>query len=104
MAMKYEIGFRRYLSAVLSESVISKKQLRGARRVKSLNKVLEPYEEKLSKDTIKKLISVSSILMGIDSIIVCKDICKLSNNETENTLKWAIEMILKGIEQENQSI
>jgi DNA-binding transcriptional regulator YbjK len=103
-AMKNEIGFRRYLSAVLSESVVSKKQLRGARRMKSLNKVLEPYKEKFSKDTIKKLISVSSVLMGIDSIIVCKDICKLNNNETENTLKWAIEMILKGIEQENHSI
>ena len=103
-AMKNEIGFRRYLSAVLSESIVSKKQLRGARRMKSLNKVLEPYKEKFSKDTIKKLISVSSVLMGIDSIIVCKDICKLNNNETENTLKWAIEMILKGIEQENHSI
>lgn len=103
-ALKNETGFRRYLSAVLSESVVSKKQLRGARRMQSLNKALESYRDKYSKDTFKKLISISSVLMGIDSIIVCKDVCNLKNNEAEKTLKWAIEMILKGIEYENQSI
>ena len=102
-ALKNEIGFRRYLSSVLSESVVSKKQLRGARRVKSLNKALEPYKQSFSQDTFKNLINVASVLMGIDSILVCKDVCKLNNGATENTLKWAIEMILRGIEQENQS-
>lgn len=101
-ALKNEIGFRRYLSSVLSESVVSKKQLRGARRMKSLNIALEPYKETYSKDTFKKIISIGSVLMGIDSILVCKDVCKLSNKEAEDTLKWAIGMILKGIENENQ--
>jgi DNA-binding transcriptional regulator YbjK len=101
-ALKNEIGFRRYLSSVLSESIVSKKQLRGARRKKSLNKALEPYKEMYSKDTFKKLINIASVLMGIDAILVCKDVCKLDNKEAENTLKWAMEMILKGIGEENQ--
>jgi AcrR family transcriptional regulator len=101
-ALKNEIGFRRYLSSVLSESVVSKKQLRGARRMKSLNKALDPYKERYSKDTFKKIINIASVLMGIDSILVCKDVCELNNKEAENTLKWAIEMILKGVEVENQ--
>lgn len=104
LAQKNEIVFRRYLSAVLAESIVSKKQLRGARRMKSLNKALEQFKGTLSNDIFKKLISISSVLMGIDSLVICKDVCNLNNEDTEDTLKWAIEMILKGIEQENQSI
>lgn len=97
LALNNEILFRRYLSAVLSESITSKAQLRGARRVSSLEKALEPFKEKIPTDTYKKLISISSVLMGIDSIIVCKDVCNLDNKETENTLRWALEIILKNI-------
>jgi AcrR family transcriptional regulator len=96
-AQNNEILFRRYLSAVLSESVVSQKQLRGARRMESLQKALAPFQESLGKDTFKKLISVSSVLIGIDSLIVCKDVCKLTNEEADHTLKWALDMILKGI-------
>ena len=102
LAQKNEVGFRRYISAVLKESIVSKKQLRGARRVESLSKALEPFKENLDKDTYKNLISISSVLMGIDPLITCKDVCKLDNEETNTTLEWAIEMILKGISQENQ--
>lgn len=99
-AQKNEVGFRRYLSAVLTESIVSKKQLRGARRVESLNKALEPFKVNLDNDTFKKLISTSSVLMGIDPLITCKDVCKLNNEETNETLEWAIEMLVKGILQE----
>jgi len=102
LAQKNEIVFRRYLSAVLTESIVSKKQLRGARRMESLNKALEPYKDTLSEDTFKKLVDVSSVLMGIDSLIICKDVCKLDNVETNNTLKWALDMILKGISLEEK--
>jgi len=97
LAQKNETVFRRYLGAVLSESIVSKEQLRGARRVESLNTALEPFKETLPKDTYKKLITISSVLMGIDSLVICKDVCNLNNKETEDTLKWALEMILKGL-------
>jgi AcrR family transcriptional regulator len=74
LAQKNEIGFRRYLSAVLSESIVSKEKLRGARRMKSLNKALGPYKGKFSKANYERLISISSVLMGIDALIICKDV------------------------------
>jgi AcrR family transcriptional regulator len=101
LAQKHEIVFRRYLSAVLSASITSTKKLRGARRVKSLKNVLEPYKNDMNSGTFKKLITVSSILMGIDSLIICKDICDLNNEETNETLEWALKMILKGISSGN---
>jgi AcrR family transcriptional regulator len=97
LAQKNEVVFRRYLSAVLTESIVSKKPLRGARRMDTLQKALRPYRTELDNDTFTKLVTVSSLLMGIDSLIICKDVCKLDNEETELTLKWAVEMILKGI-------
>ena len=39
-AQQNEITFRRYLSAVLSESISTKEKLRGSRRVKTMNKFL----------------------------------------------------------------
>jgi AcrR family transcriptional regulator len=101
LAQKHEIVFRRYLSAVLSASITSTKKLRGARRVKSLKNVLEPYKNDMNSGTFKKIITVASILMGIDSLIICKDICDLNNEETNETLEWALKMILKGISSGN---
>lgn len=97
LAQNNEIVFRRYLSAVLSESIRSKEPLRGARRVKSLTDALKPFKKQLGDDVFNKLICTSSVLMGIDSLVTCKDVCKLNNEETDNTLKWALEMIIKGI-------
>ena len=101
LSQKNEVGFRRYLSAVLTESIVSKKQLRGARRVESLHKALEPFKGNFDTDTYRKLISISSVLMGIDPLITCKDVCKLTDEETSSTLEWAIEMLVKGMALDN---
>jgi AcrR family transcriptional regulator len=101
-AQRNEPLFRRYLSVVLAESVVPGKKLRGARRVVSLEKALAPFQDTLPKDTFRKLVTSASLLMGIDSLIVCKDICGLTNQEMEETLRWALEMILKGISQEKR--
>ncbi|MGH1436901.1 MAG: TetR/AcrR family transcriptional regulator [Lewinella sp.] len=104
LAQENETIFRRYLSAVLSESIVSDEPLRGARRMESLKMALEPYKETLNKETFKKLIASASVLMGIDSIVICKDVCKLNKEESNDTLKWALSMILKGVSMENQDI
>jgi len=97
LAQENETAFRRYLSAMLSESIVTGEPTRGARRVKSLTKALEPFKEQLTPEAFQKLIHTASILSGIDSLIICKDVCHLNNEESEETLQWALEMILKGI-------
>jgi len=97
LAQDHELIFRRYLSAVLNESVVSKKKIRGARRVEAMKLILDSYKNEMSKKDLKNLKNIAPILMGIDSLIVAKDVCGLTNNETNDTLKWGIEMILKGI-------
>jgi AcrR family transcriptional regulator len=94
-AQENETVFRRYLSAVLVESFSSKEKLRGARRLKSLDKALQSFEKDLDKDDLEKLKNSASVLMGIAALVVCKDDCALDNKEANETLAWALEMILK---------
>lgn len=97
MAQEHELIFRRYLSATLLESFGSKKKIRGARRVEAMILALEPYKTQMSKKDLMNLKNISTVLMGIEAIIVSKDVCGLKNKETNDTLKWAFEMILKGM-------
>jgi AcrR family transcriptional regulator len=97
LAQDHELIFRRYLSAVLKESIVSKKKIRGARRIDAMNLILESSKNKIPKKELKNLRNLATILMGIDAQIVAKDVCSLTNKEANQTLKWGIEMILKGI-------
>ena len=98
-----EIMFRRYMSAFLAASITSKKSLRGARRVKALHLALTRFKNQMDAKVYNRLIYVSSVLMGIDAQIVCKDVCKLNNQESNAVLQWGVEMILKGISASHSS-
>jgi len=98
MAQDHELIFRRYLSATLIESLGSNKKIRGARRIEATSLALESSQKKLSKKEIDHLKNTATILMGIESVIVAKDVCRLSDKKTNETLNWALEMILKGMQ------
>ena len=97
-AQKHEIGFKRYLSAAIAESVATRKSVRGARRVESLQKSLEPLRENLTRQQFDNLVTIASVLMGIDAMIVTKDVCGLNNDQSSEVLKWGLEMILQGMQ------
>lgn len=97
ISQEHELVFRRYLSVTLKESIISKKKLRGARRVEALKLALKPFENLLSKKDHRRLIHISTLLMGIDALLVCKDVCELNNDEANELLEWALDLILDGI-------
>lgn len=98
MAQDHELIFRRYLSATLLESLGSDKKIRGARRVEAMSLALAESNKTLSKENLERLKNVGTILMGIESLIVAKDVCGLSDKQTKETLNWALEMILKGLD------
>jgi len=100
MAQDHELIFRRYLSATLIESIESSKKIRGARRVETMHLVLESLETEMSNKNQEYLKNVSTVLMGIEALIVTKDVCGLSNQESMDNLNWAIEMILKGLDKD----
>ena len=92
LAIDHEKLFRKYISAILDVSTPTLK--RGARRKKTLQLVLENtnYTPKEKED----LSNLLTIMMGIEPLIVTKDVCGLNNSESAKLMKWGMELILKG--------
>lgn len=100
LAHSHENSYRKYMSVVLAESIQDAKTvpLRGARRPATLEVVLKPYEEKIGVENTRKLKQIVTVLSGIEPMIANKDVNGLNNEESGELLKWALEMIVKGME------
>lgn len=92
LAIDNENAFRKYLCTVLASN--SSEVKRGARRKKTLQLALEDYS--INKKDKDKLVSLLTILMGIEPLIVSKDVSGLNNNQSMEVMKWGVQLILKG--------
>jgi AcrR family transcriptional regulator len=92
LALDHEKGFRNYLSILLSTD--SQPGKRGARRVRTLQLVLE--NSQLSEKEKRNLRNLLTILMGIEPVIVAKDVCGLNSSQTKELLQWGMQLILNG--------
>ena len=98
LALDHENLFRKYISVVLDSNTSTIK--RGARRKTTLLMALE--DSNFTQKEKKDLSNLFTILMGIEPLIVTKDVCNLNNKESIELLKWGINLILKGIEASNK--
>lgn len=91
-ATENENAFRKYLSFVIVSNPSEIK--RGARRKKTLQLAFDKtsFADREKND----LMHLLTILMGIEPLIVTKDVSGLSNEESHKLLRWGMELILKG--------
>lgn len=95
LAFTNEAAFRKYLSiAIVSDQATNK---RGARRIKTMELALANKKTPIDNSEIEKLKNIATVLMGIEALIVSKDVCGLNEQQSKETLKWGLEMLLKGI-------
>ncbi|MAU72452.1 MAG: TetR family transcriptional regulator [Pseudozobellia sp.] len=94
---KNENPSKKFLGAVLSSS--DTKLERGQNRITSISKFLDSDDIKISSDEKKKLSVIATLLMGIEAVLVTKDVCGLDNKESRETLNWAMERILEGYQE-----
>jgi AcrR family transcriptional regulator len=100
LATDHEASFRMYLSVVLKESsknLHKVPNLRGARRVDALEETLQALKSTVSPKDLNNLKTVASVLMGIEAVVVTKDVCQLNEVDAKKALNWGIQMILKGM-------
>lgn len=90
-----EAAARKFLGAVLSSS--DSKLVRGKNRLQALQFYFDANKSQWNKEETEKFIHIAVLLMGIESIIVSKDVCGLDDRKAKETLQWGLEMILKGI-------
>ena len=93
LAIDHEMLFRKYLSTVLDSNTSAPK--RGARRKKTLELVLA--DSNFSKEEKQKLSILFTILMGIEPLIISKDVCGLNNKETIDIMAWGMNLLFKGL-------
>lgn len=101
--MDNEKEFRLYLSSVLRETINNpEKNLRGGRRIKFIEEAISPFKDRIALDDYQRIIATLSVMLGIESVIALKDVCKLNNDEILDVWVWSIKKII-GLEFFEQS-
>lgn len=90
-----EPTFRKYLGSILNSDVSSNK--RAGRRIIALEKALSTKKNNLSDSDKKHLIHIASLFMGIEAVILTKDVCDLNQEEAKESLQWGLKMLLKSV-------
>lgn len=67
--------------------------VREGRRMRWLERVLEPLD--LPDDDKRRLQSALALTLGVDSIVVMKDVCRLDDDEALAVLRWTAIAILR---------
>ena len=95
LSLNNESAFRKYLSVVIAAPKKGRK--RGARRPKAIQLALDKYPDEISKGDKERLAVIAATLMGIEPLIVTKDVCQLDNEASKEILRWGLELMLKGL-------
>jgi AcrR family transcriptional regulator len=84
-----ETEFRLFLSSVIAESVSNPHNYtRGGRRIALIEEALRPLRGSIRKDVFNKLVASLSLIFGIESVTILKDLCGLDNAGVLAQWKW----------------
>jgi AcrR family transcriptional regulator len=76
-----------------SESAPSR--LRGGGRVRWIEKALAPVRGYLEEPAFRRLVAALSLCMGIEALVVLRDVCALESSEAQEVLLWAARTLLR---------
>jgi AcrR family transcriptional regulator len=71
-------------------------RVRAGRRMRWLEETLKPLRGRLPAPLMRRLKNALALTMGIDSVVIMKDVCSLEDDEALEVLKWAARLILEG--------
>ena len=76
--------------------------VREGRRTRWLDEALAPVRQQLTPAKWRRLRTALSLTLGIEAIVVTKDVCHASNNESLAILEWAAQALLKAALEESR--
>ena len=68
---------------------------RGYRRIDWIKLALEPVRPQLSRRHFDRLVAALTVCVGIDALIVLRDLCGLSQAEAESVTRWTARALLR---------
>ena len=89
-------GLRAYLDTWLESHRLGEAPaaVREGRRMRWLDEALAPVKEKLTPAKWRRLRAALSLTIGIEAIVVMKDVCHASDAEAAAALNWAAQALL----------
>ena len=73
----------------------SSSRLRGGGRVRWIEKALGPVRGRFEEPDFRRLVAALSLCMGIEALVVLRDVCALESSEAEEVLRWAARTLLR---------
>jgi hypothetical protein len=74
--------------------------VREGRRMRWLERVLEPARRGTSKQQWRRLLAALALTGGTDAMVIMKDVCRLDEKEAQDVLLWAARALLRaGLEE-----
>jgi AcrR family transcriptional regulator len=70
-------------------------RLRGGGRVRWIEKALAPVRGRLEEPEFQRLVAALSLCMGIEALVVLRDVCALETSEAQEVLLWAARTLLR---------
>jgi len=80
-----------YLASSLDDAAAS----RPASQLRWLKKALEPLQTTLDEKHFARLVAALSLCIGVEALVVLKDVCRLSSAEAEEVKSWAGQVLLR---------
>ena len=77
--------------------------IRAGRRVRWLRNALEPAHERMDEESFERLVAAMCLCVGIESLVVLRDVCGLNAKEAEEVARWAAFTLLRGSLRESES-
>jgi AcrR family transcriptional regulator len=93
MVRRHESLFRSYISSVVRDGPSN--ATRGARRLVWIAAALEPIRERLTPAAWRRLVHGLSLVMGVETVIVLKDVCALPQEEMEDVARWTARVLIE---------
>jgi AcrR family transcriptional regulator len=98
LVTSHETAFRKALQAFVAPVVPQPGQQLPSRpgsRLRYLAAAIEPLHDELGPKRLQQLVAALALCVGIESLVVTRDICNLSETEAEQVKQWAAHALLQ---------
>jgi AcrR family transcriptional regulator len=69
--------------------------LRAGRRVRWLRNALAPAQDRMDEASFERLVAAMCLCVGIEALVVLRDVCGLEAEEAEEVARWAALALLR---------
>jgi AcrR family transcriptional regulator len=69
--------------------------VREGRRMRLLESVLDPVRRGMTKQQWQRLQSALALTVGVEPMVIMKDVCRLGDEEAQEVLLWVAKVLLK---------